>query len=129
MSIDSLTCSHWKWLHCIMIVILRTNTFTSATQVAEYLGVIPIAKQSGTSVHGRVRLSKAGSAEIRAKLFMSALTAIRFNPHINDLYNRLINKGKVKMLALGTAMSKLVHLCYGVLNTQQSYDENYVIRT
>ncbi|CDH34634.1 Invertase (fragment) (fragment) [Xenorhabdus bovienii str. Intermedium] len=33
------------------------------------------------------------------------------------------------MLALGAAMRKLVHLCYGVLNTQQSYDENYAIRT
>ncbi|WP_414079684.1 IS6 family transposase [Xenorhabdus bovienii] len=27
------------------------------------------------------------------------------------------------------SMRKLVHLCYGVLNTQQSYDENYAIRT
>ncbi len=63
-----------------MLVILRTNTFTSATQVVAYLGVISIAKRSGTSVHGRVRLYKTGPAEIRAKLFMSALTAIRFNP-------------------------------------------------
>ncbi|AYA41152.1 IS110 family transposase [Xenorhabdus nematophila] len=91
-----------------MLIILRTNTFTSATQVAAYLGVIPIAKQSGTSVHGRVRLSKTGPAKIRAKLFMSALTAIRFNPHINDLYNRLVNKGKAKMLALGAAIAKSI---------------------
>lgn len=29
------------------------------------------------------------------------------------------------MLALGAAMCKLVHLCYGVLHTQQPYDENH----
>ncbi|WP_240000892.1 MULTISPECIES: IS110 family transposase [unclassified Photorhabdus] len=78
-----------------MLVILRTNIFTRATQLAAYLDVIPIAKQSGTLVHGRMRLSKTGPAEIRAKLFMSALTAILFNPHINDLYNILINKEKI----------------------------------
>ncbi len=92
-----------------MRVILRTNTFTSATQVAAYLGVIPIAKQSGTLVHGRVCLSKTGPAQIRAKLFMSALTAIRFNPHINDLYNRLINKGKARAFSWNT-LTKLTNL-------------------
>ncbi|CAI1548863.1 Uncharacterised protein [Serratia quinivorans] len=29
------------------------------------------------------------------------------------------------MSALGAAMRKLVHLCYGVLHTQKNYDENY----
>ncbi|MGB8666269.1 MAG: IS110 family transposase, partial [Serratia inhibens] len=29
------------------------------------------------------------------------------------------------MSALGAAMRKLVHLCYGVLAHQQFYDENY----
>jgi transposase len=110
-----------------MLVVLRANDFSGATQAAAYLGVIPVEKQSGTSVRGRVRLSKTGPPEIRAKLFMSALTAIRFNPHVEELYNRLINKGKAKMLALGAATRKLVHLCYGVLHTQQSYDKNYAV--
>jgi transposase len=70
-------------------------------------------------------LSKAGPPEIRAKLYMAALTAIRFNSHVKALYERLVSKGKPKMLALGAAMRKLVHLCYGVLHTRQRYDENY----
>ncbi|EIP7250184.1 IS110 family transposase, partial [Salmonella enterica] len=41
------------------------------------------------------------------------------------LYERLLAKGKMKMSALGAAMRKLVHLCYGVLHTQQPYDEKY----
>ncbi|MBF7993868.1 IS110 family transposase, partial [Rahnella sp. SAP-29] len=31
------------------------------------------------------------------------------------------------MSALGAAMRKLVHLCYGVLKTQQPYDVNYAV--
>lgn len=109
-----------------MLTILRTHDFTGAEQVAAYLGVVPIEKRSGTSVKGAARLSKAGPPEIRAKLYMAALTAIRFNPHVKALYERLLSKGKPKMLALGAAMRKLVHLCYGVLHTRQYYDENYV---
>lgn len=108
-----------------MLTILRTHNFANAEQVAAYLGVVPIERRSGTSVRGAARLSKAGPPEIRAKLYMAALTAIRFNPHVKALYERLLNKGKPKKLALGAAMRKLVHLCYGVLHTRQRYDENY----
>jgi hypothetical protein len=33
--------------------------------------------------------------------------------------------GTSKMSALGAAMRKLVHLCVGVLKTQQPYQSNY----
>ncbi|MBI3344937.1 MAG: IS110 family transposase, partial [Gammaproteobacteria bacterium] len=33
--------------------------------------------------------------------------------------------GKSKMSALGAAMRKLVHLCFGVLKTQLPYQANY----
>lgn len=75
--------------------------FLAATQVAAYLGVTRVEKQSGTPVRGRVRLPKTGHPEIRAKSFMSALSTIRFNHHTGELYNRLMNKRKAKTLALG----------------------------
>lgn len=109
-----------------MLVVLRSSHFDNAGQVAAYLGVVPIEKKSGSSVRGHARLSKAGSSNIRKKLYMSALTAIRFNVHIKNQYERLLMKGKCKMSALGAAMRKLVHICYGVLKTQKEYDANYV---
>ncbi|MBV6695460.1 IS110 family transposase [Serratia quinivorans] len=108
-----------------MLVILRSYHFTSAEQAAAYLGVVPIERQSGSSVRGRPKLSKAGPSDMRKKLFMAALTAIKYNPHIKAHYERLTGQGKSKMSALGAAMRKLVHLCYGVLHTQKNYDENY----
>lgn len=110
-----------------MLMVLRGREFNSAEQVAAYLGVVPIEKRSGTSVNYRAKLSKAGPPEIRAKLYIAALTAIRFNPHVKALYERLLLKGKTKMAALGAAMRKLVHLCYGVLKTGVPYDENYAL--
>ncbi|EGV2884225.1 IS110 family transposase [Salmonella enterica] len=121
MSVDGIE----KQIGWNMLAVLRGNNFKSAEQLAAYLGVVPVERRSGTSVHGRARLSKIGSSNIRAKLYMGALTAISKNSHIKALYERLLAKGKMKMSALGAAMRKLVHLCYGVLHTQQPYDEKY----
>lgn len=108
-----------------MLAIIRGNNFRSAEQVAAYLGVIPIERRSGTSVCGRARLSRIGPPGIRAKLYMGAIAAISWNSHVRALYERLRLKGKAKMVAIGAAMRKLVHLCYGVLHTQQPYDKNH----
>ncbi|AJC68061.1 transposase [Dickeya zeae EC1] len=108
-----------------MLATIRGSNFRSAEQVAAYLGVIPVERRSGTSVRGRARLSKIGPPAIRAKLYMGAIAAISHNHHVKAQYERLLQKGKAKMLAIGAAMRKLVHLCYGVLHTQQQYDRNY----
>ena len=122
-----------------LLAVMHAHHFESAGQVAAYLGLVPVERQSGSSVLGRARLmellairlgcqktpakslvmSKAGPARIRAVLYMAAVVATRCNPHVKALYERLLARGKSKMSALGAAMRKLVHLCFAVLNTQQ----------
>ncbi|UAW63381.1 IS110 family transposase [Mycoavidus sp. HKI] len=108
-----------------MLSVMQTHSFKSAEQLAAYLGLVPVERQSGSSVFGRARLSKAGPPEIRAKLYMAAIVAIRYNTHVKALYERLRNRGKSSMSALGACMRKLVHLCFGVLKSRMPYDENY----
>lgn len=108
-----------------LLAVMRAHHFKSAEQVAAYLGLVPVERQSGSSVLGRARLSKAGPARIRAVLYMAAVVATRCNPHVKALYERLLARGKSKMSALGAAMRKLVHLCFGVLKTQRPYRANY----
>ncbi len=104
-----------------MIVVLRGRSFSKATQAAAYLGLVPVEHESGTSVYKRPRLSKAGNARLRAALYMAAIVATRYNPDIRAHYQRLLDNGKSKMAALGAAMRKLVHICYGVLKHQTPY--------
>ncbi|MFP9531313.1 IS110 family transposase, partial [Pectobacterium brasiliense] len=108
-----------------MLVVLRGNHFISAEQAASWVGVVPKEKRSGSSVRGRTRLSKNGPPEVRAKLFMAAIVAVKHNPLLKQFYDRLLAAGKAKMSALGGVMRKLVHICYGVVMKQQKYDENY----
>ncbi|OTG69856.1 IS110 family transposase, partial [Acinetobacter sp. ANC 4169] len=49
----------------------------------------------------------------------------RHNPHIKEMNERLLANGKTKMMAIGAAMRKLVHLCYGVLKHQRPYQVDY----
>lgn len=104
-----------------MLMVIGSRQFDDAHQCAAYLGLVPVQHESGSSVKGHARLSKAGNPIIRAKLYMAAVVAIRYNPDIKAQYQRLTNKGKSKMSALGAAMRKLVHICFGILKHQQPY--------
>ncbi len=110
-----------------LLAVLHNHPFRSAEQFAAYLGLVPVERQSGSSIKGRPRLSKTGPAHIRAKLYMAAVVATRHNPHLKALYQRLQANGKPKMSALGAVMRKLAHLCFGVLKTRIPYQPDYAI--
>lgn len=108
-----------------LLSVMHNHRFQSAGQLAAYLGLVPVERQSGSSVQGRPRLSKAGPARVLAVLYMAAIVATKHNPHVKALCLRLQDRGKTKMSALGAAMRKLVHLCFGVLKTREPYQANY----
>lgn len=102
--------------------------FESARQVAAFAGLVPCIRESGTSVRGRSRLSKVGSSRLRKGLYFPAITALRFNPLIKTFGLRLSIQGKSKMLIVGAAMRKLLHLAYGVLKSQQPFDPTFSVQ-
>ena len=55
---------------------------------------------------------------------MPAIVAKKSNRHVRELYERLLARGKPKLVAITAAMRKLVHLCFGVVNSNQPYDSN-----
>ncbi|MGX4644454.1 IS110 family transposase, partial [Massilia sp. SYSU DXS3249] len=58
-----------------MTALFAAKSFERAEQVAAYLGLVPVQWESGSSVHGRPRMSKAGPAHLRKLLYMPAVTA------------------------------------------------------
>lgn len=110
----------------LMLGLFHSHQFDKASQAAAYVGLVPVQYQSGSSVKRCSRMSKAGPSKVRAGLYMAAIVAIRHNPHISAMYQRLCENGKSKMAAIGAAMRKLVHLCYGVLKHQMSYQADYL---
>lgn len=109
-----------------LTALLASRDFEHAEQLAAYLGLVPVVWESGTSVRGRPHLSKAGPAHLRKLLYLPAVMAIRWNPHVKALYERMRDRGKSKMAGIGAAMRKLAHLCFGVVKSGKPYDANWL---
>ncbi len=102
--------------------------FRDAKSLASFLGIAPREHQSGSSVRGRGRMSKIGRSSLRRAFFMPALVALRYNPTVVEMKKRLTEAGKPKMVIVGAAMRKLVHLIYGVLKNKMPFDSNYSLK-
>jgi len=104
----------------VLIAELFDKRYASARQAAAFAGLVPRLLESGT-LRGRSRLSKLGPGRLRKALYLPALAALRFNPSIRQLRTRLLAAGKPKMVVVGAAMRKLIHLAYGVLKSGRAY--------
>ena len=78
----------------------------SRNEAAALIGVAPYNRDSGT-FQGHRRII-GGRSEARRHLYMAALAAARFNPFLAPFYQRLVQAGKPKKLALTAVMRKLV---------------------
>jgi len=101
------------------------DRFDNAGQAVAYSGLSPRQHTSGSSVHKRSRLTKIGNQNIKTAMYLPALSAIRFNPIVKALAERLESYGKEKMVIVGAAMRKLLQLAYGVLKSGVPFDPNY----
>ncbi len=76
---------------------------------------------------GKTTISKLGHALLRAKLYWPAVTASRHNPPIKRLVDRLVARGKPRMLAITAAMRKLLHIAWGVVRSGKPFDPNIAL--
>jgi transposase len=91
-------------------------------QWVAYAGLDPREYSSGTSVHKKVRISKAGNKHLRRALYMPALVAVRRQPQVRAFYEHLLARGKTKMQALVATMRKLLHAIFGMFKHDQLFD-------
>lgn len=115
-------------IHLVLAHFGESEKFRNAKMLSSFLGIAPREYESGSSVRGRRRMSKVGRTSLRKGLFMPALVALRYNPVIKEMKQRLTEAGKPKMLIVGAAMRKLVHLIYGVLKNKVPFDPQYALK-
>jgi transposase len=82
-------------------------------ELSVLVGVAPLNRDSGT-LRGR-RAVWGGRARAREALYMGALVATRYNPHIKEFYERLVAAGKPKKVALVACMRKLLVILNALL--------------
>jgi transposase len=75
-------------------------------QVASLVGVAPIANDSGR--YSGYRRTGHGRSLVKPILFTAAMAARNSNSELKTFYERLVGKGKKKMVALIALMRKII---------------------
>jgi len=88
-------------------------------QIAALVGVAPYNCDSG-SFRGK-RAIWGGRAHVRGALYMAALVAIQHNTQIKIFYDRLVNNGKNKKVALIACMRKLLTIMNAMLKYKKQW--------
>lgn len=94
----------------------------SRQHITALCGLDPIQRSSGTSVQHKERISKQGLSLVRDILFMPTMVAVRYNDEMKLIYDRLVKRGKPKMLAQMAVMRKLILLAHSLYKNKEQYD-------
>jgi len=109
----------------LIVITQGFEKFETSQQLISFFGLNPIIHESGSSVRGRSRISKAGNNHVRNLLFMCSFTACVHNKSCNEIYQRIVAKGKSKKLALIAVANKLLKQSLAIAKSGLYYDENY----
>lgn len=111
----------------LIIEIQTIKRFAGVKKLTSFFGVHPVYKTSGDGVGG-FKMSKQGRKAPRQILYMVALSAIRCNPLIRQVYEKHQQQGKHNMAAIGICMHKILRVLYGMLKHNQPFDPQIDIR-
>lgn len=89
----------------ILSYFLNTKKFESRDQIAAFAGLDLTVKESGTSVHGKRKISKRGDSYLRKKLFNAAWGLFMHDPIYRAYYDKKRDEGKHYYTCL-TAISR-----------------------
>ena len=98
-------------------------------QIVSLTGLDPVVRESGTSVRGRSKISKAGARIYRGTLFMAAIVATIHNKQMKSFYERLKEKGKHTTVAQIAVIRKLVIIAHSLYKNEEMYDEDKYMKS
>jgi len=110
----------------VIVITEGFDKFENAKQLFSYVGIIPSIRESVSSVGGRSQISKVGNRKLRNLLFLCSCAACKQNKGCKEIYERIVNKGKSKKLALIAVSNKLIKQRFAITKFGNAYDEKYV---
>lgn len=95
----------------------------SGREISALVGIAPFNRDSG-SMRGK-RTIFGGRAQVRCALYMATIVAMRHNRVIRAFYERLLDAGKPKKVAIVACMRKLLTILNAMVRTGKKFDETY----
>lgn len=113
----------------LMVKLMQFQNLTSgqgdARGLVAFIGLDPQPYSSGTSVRKQPGISKMGDSELRRLLYMGALGAISGNNPLRTFYQRLLDRGKVKKVALVAVARKLLVWAWTIFSRQTQWNPDF----
>ena len=88
-------------------------------KLAALVGVAPFNRNSG-AWRGH-RMIGGGRTSVRNVLYMAALVAIRHNPAVRATYQRLVNRGRPKKVAIIACLRQLLTILNAIVRTKSPW--------
>jgi transposase len=116
-----------KQVASVLLTDLPELGTTDRRGIASLAGLAPHPHQSGMAP-GRNQIA-GGRPCVRAALYMAALSAARFDPHLRASYKAMREEGKPAKVALIATARKIVVLANTLIKLNRPYDPNHVTST
>jgi len=94
--------------------------YMTSKEASSLIGVAPISRESGAYVGKRV--IRGGRAKIRSVMYMAMMSAIQCNPVFIEFYNRLVDAGKPKKVAIIACIRKLIIILNSMVRDGVKWD-------
>jgi transposase len=107
-------------------MLLHTHNFSRFGEwrsFSAYCGLVPYPYQSGTSINGRKRIHKISDIKMKSLLSMSAISAIQHDAEMKIYYQKRVQEGKHKMVALNIIRNKIVSRIFATVKRGTPYVE------
>lgn len=108
-------------------ILTSTHAFARCStpeEAAAFAGLAPHVRQSG-KWKGKSKVGGGGHSALRQALYMAALSAARFNPRLQAFYTQLLQRGKLRQVALCAVARKLLHLAWALVVKERDFDPNW----
>lgn len=104
-----------------LLTLFKTYQGTNRAQITALAGLDPVRRESGTSVKGKVKISKNGKGIYRKILYLPTICATVHNQKIRVFYQRLLAHHKIKKLAVIASMRKILLIAHAMYRDKTEY--------
>lgn len=77
---------------------------------------------------GGIHISKRGRSLLRKLMYMASINLVKKGGIYHDYYTRLLDRGKLKKLAIVAVSRKLLRLMFALIRHNTAYDQTYTVK-
>ena len=105
-----------------LLYLFRKYPDANRTEITALVGLDPVRRQSGSSLNGGRKISRAGDPMLRKVLYLACMNCIQHNERIQTFYKHLVSDNHKKpKVALVACMRKLLLIAHHLYVTKSTY--------